>query len=816
MLAFIILFFVVCYATNAQNFAIIGKVLDASTSKPIAGANVQISNSNRGTYTTGSGFFKLPNVSVGSRIIIQSLGYEQKAFEVTHWISDTVLIFLNPSPVQMGEVEKVGEIEVDEIIRRAINKKKENLFKFKTLQANLYSKLSVEFQSLGFEISGEEQNQGGTVIRARAKKTSKKDTIAQEFIKNFILETYSNLYVDYENKVKYSEITHRRQTANIPSALNTIVLNEFLNFYDETIKISNTEFVTPLSEKALSFYRFELLGKELYGDLFVYNIKVIPNTNLYPTFTGAIKILEQSYNLLEVDLQPSEKYAVNFVENLRFVEKFSNLEDKYWQPTYLETSGRLNATIVAGLIEVKTSFRGVSIVSEAIINQPLPDSIIVKAKQKTISVAPMADSSKVEFWASNSLVERSEKEEEIYRRIDSAAKKIKFDSLYQSLIQPESKFNWNISPSKEIGYNRVLGYTLAATAELELFPFKLSLTPIYSFNRKQFFYDVTLTNFATYLAKLISKKDFSLSFSLFSKPSSISLDKNMPMQMSNIFSYFFHWDYYDYYHKKGISFNCSWENKSNRPITEISLTYEVAKHFSLSKITDKSLFSSKSWRNNPEILENLFNVLDFQMKISSSTDVLGFKISETDFNYTFSTNLLMGAPSRGIPFGVLSAKLELDIPTFYTGFNPMLLKVQIEGGVATTETPPQYSFRMPNAWGFDNFLTAPTGKFGGKKYYALHLEHNFSDFLYRAVGLPKIRGRGLELSALFSCGMFFDYGNYSIYQATEKLFYEFGFALNRIPTFLSDLVYWRVSFKFNPEKKNTKGFGLSLNLHLPF
>ncbi|MFN3781270.1 MAG: DUF5686 family protein, partial [Candidatus Kapaibacteriota bacterium] len=274
MLALAILFFALSYSAKSQNFAIIGKVLDAVSSKPIAGASVQISNSNKGTYTTGSGFFKLPNVSVGNRITIQSIGYEQKAFEITHTISDTILIFLNPMPVQLAEVEKVGEIEVEEIIRRAIKKKKENLIKFKTLQANLYSKLSIEFQSLGFEISGGGQNQEENVIRARARKTSKKDTIAQEFVKNFILENYSNLYVDYENKVQFSEITHRRQTANIPSALNTFVLKEFLNFYDETIRISNTEFVTPLSEKALSYYRFELLGKEFYGDLYVYNIKV--------------------------------------------------------------------------------------------------------------------------------------------------------------------------------------------------------------------------------------------------------------------------------------------------------------------------------------------------------------------------------------------------------------------------------------------------------------------------------------------------------------------------------------------------------------
>lgn len=816
MLVLVIIFILFGGFARGQNVAIIGKVLEAISHKPIPGASVQILNSNKGTYTIGSGFFKLPNVAIGSKVIIKSLGYEVKTFEVTRGISDTVIIYLNPSPVQLEEVEKIGEIEAGEIIRRAIKRKKQNLIDFKTLQANLYSKLSIEFQSLGFEISNTGQNQSGTTIKAKSKKPAQNDSVPEEFIKNFIMETYSNLFIDKEKKFKISEITHRRQTANIPSALNTLVLNEFINFYDETIKILNTEFVTPLSEDAFSFYKFELLGKELYGDLYVYNIKVIPNTKLYPTFSGSIKILEQSYNLLEVDLQPSEKFAVYLLENLRFVEKFTNLDEKFWQPTYLEISGKLNATIVTGILKVKSNFRSVSIISDAIINQSIPDSIIAKSLGKTILVALSADSTTREFWANNSLVEYSDKEEEIYRKVDSAAKKIKFDSLYQSFTQPKSKFNWNISPSNETGYNRVLGYTLGGNVDFELFPFKLALTPIYSLNQKKFYYDVSITNFSPFLSKLAFKKDFYFAISLFSKPATISMDKNMPLHMASFFSYLFHWDYYDYFQKKGISFNCSWENQSIQPLTKISLTYESSKHFSMVKNTDKSLFSNRLWRENPKVVEKLFNVLEFQMRVGSSAELFGFVISEKDFNYNFITNILLGAPNEGVPFGLVLAKFRLDIPTFYTGYNPMSFKIQLEGGLATTETPAQYSFRMPNAWGFDNFLTAPTGIYGGKRYFALHMAHNFSDFLHRLVGLPKIRGRGLELSALFSCGMFSTYGNYNIYQPTSKLFYEFGFALNRIPSLVSDFVYWGMNFKFNLDKKNSKGFGFSLNLHLPF
>ncbi len=789
---------------------IVGKIFDKETKKPIPGARVQILNSNKGTYSSSSGLFKLSNVQVGSRILVQSIGYENASKEASFGL-DTMFIYLLPSPVKLKEVEKVGEIEADEIIRRAIKRKRDNLDNLKTLQAQVYSKLFLELGGVAFE-SFVDSTFEGRMLKARAKLNKNEDSLGFEYARNFILETFSNTYIDYANNVKFSEITQRRQTANIPNELNQIVFSDFLSFYDETVKIVSTEFVTPLSDDAFKYYSYELINKESYGNLYVYNLKVVPKTKLYPTFTGTMKILEKNYNLLEIDLVPSENSTIDFFKGIRYLQKFTNLSENIWQPTFLEVSGVVNVIIIKGFLDFDIKFRVVSILSDALINQPLPDTILDKARVKDVVINQYADSTSLEFWENNSLVETTEEERKIYQKVDTISKKVKLNS--SDVFQTSQKgLKFGIDFSKESGYNRVNGYTIGILPYIEYHRLKLGIEPMYSFAQKKFFYEAS---FDYFLSKTLSTKRSQLTFSVFSKPTQISLDRNMLLEMNSIFAYFFHWDYYDYFKKEGFKIEYKFENQEVRPYLKMSLGYENSHHSSLEKKTDWSLFSKSIWRENPSIFPNKFDLFQLSFSVSTNPELFGFVIGEEKFAYKLAFDLLVGKMANHISFGAISPKLFFQFPTFYTGYNPMLMKILFEIGIATDYTPPQFEFKMPNAWGFGNFLTAPTCKYGGKRFIAIHLKHNFSDFLWRVIGLPTIGGRGFELSADISMGLYSNYGNYQLYDATEELFFEFGFGLSRLPVFVTNLVFWSVDVKYNPKKEISKGFGFSLNLALPF
>lgn len=101
-LTLIMLSSILFYVTaNAQNLEIKGKVIDATTKKPIDGATISVKNTTRGTATDENGLFKI-SVEKGKDLTISFVGFETYSAKVN---SDKFLsIQLTSSVNQMAEV----------------------------------------------------------------------------------------------------------------------------------------------------------------------------------------------------------------------------------------------------------------------------------------------------------------------------------------------------------------------------------------------------------------------------------------------------------------------------------------------------------------------------------------------------------------------------------------------------------------------------------------------------------------------------------------------------------------------------------------
>lgn len=810
---------------QAQTRSVVGKVLDSETGKPIGGVRILVENTNRVTYSSPSGFFRLTKLIGGETLEFTSLAYHSKSIKLEQILNDTLYVRLKPAEIQLERVEKVGEITADEIIRRAIRKKKENLSKIQTLQSVVYSKLTLQLGGALLErakikigdsekppISVKDLQKNDSL---RVIDTSSHHPIAYRrenpqivAVKHFILETFSNLYVDRSKGIKVSEITQRRQTANIPREANIVAFNEFFNFFDETLTIANAQFVTPLAENAFDFYRFELLGKVLYGDYYVYDIRVIPTTTIFPTFVGNIKIIEGSYNLVEIDLAPSQTSAIPMVDSLRFVQKFHQIDQNYWQPAYLQINAKLRIAIVKGWLDLLCDINGTSIVSDAKINLPLPDSIYAKYGSKAITVDSKADSTDIEFWENNSLREITLQEKELYARIDTAMKSI--DSLLSK--NRNSSFDYGINSEELSEFNRVVGYTVGISPYLSFRDLKINLLSFYSFGLKKAFGEAVIS--CQTLPRSSSPLDFAgISFKIFSKVETVSNDKSVAPTLNSLAAFLFHWDYYDYYRKDGFRIDYG----INTLNFKLNVGFEEARHFSLRKTTDKSAFSKSPWRANPEIEEGSFRSVMLNLETGNFVSLpIIVNLSGEGLNYKVDGKLTFGArKGSGSAFAIFETGFLLQIPTFYTGYSPMNLSLLFQYGRATQSAPPQYLFRMPSGFGFGNFYSARIGLFGGQEYFAMHLQYNLTDIWWRALGLPRYEGRGLELLLSASFGKF--NGNNSIYNSTAGKFYtEVGFGFSRIPTFFSNIAFWGLEFRFGLPPLGRNHWGWSYILSLPF
>ena len=794
----IILFVLLIVITNnymiCKEFVVYGKVIDSVSKQAITAATVKILESTKGTYTNNNGIFKINLFKTAYKIAISSIGYKKTIIDVPRdYSGDTIFVKLQSSDIKTKDAIVIGDIEPDEIIKRAIAKKNENKKRLKTLESLIYSKLYADVAgSLGSSVFSDGNSVGVGIGDKKEKKPS-----------TFLLETYSKHYEDAEKNINYTKIVQRRQTANLDPSSNIFAVTDFMNFLDEEIVFIDTHLPTPLCNDALDYYNFYLVNKQLTDDKYVYNLTLKPKNSLNPGFEGSISIIEGTYELIDLNIRPTAETAIQFIDSLNFVQKYSNVGKNIWYPTYLEVSGRANVDVVRGLVDLKMDLKVVSIVNEIEINRQLPDSIYLYKEKNMVKVDTLADSVKADFWDKNALTDLSPFEKQVYKMVDSNMAKIKSDSLYGSPV----KINFGYY----IDFNRVGSLSLGLKPEINLFGLPIKGNMYYSIGQKDFFGDFDINFNGT----LSNKMNMYFGFEGFSKMTTMSFDNKFDRITNTIVSALFHTDYYDFYKKDGLSVSGGLKYFN---LFDLKFTFESSRQTSLVKTTDRTLFSKSKLRDNPQALEGSFSITNMDLKFGKENSFN----PEGEFNLYSETNAFYGEITGGSNlFKGIESMLDIYIPLIRTGYKPIGLDIMAKGAYSDDKLPAQYQFRMKTSLEilgkYGNFYTANPSEFGGMRYFELHTELELTDYFYRALKLPLYEGRGLNLSLYASTGQYYNSQEKIIYKSTEKNYYtEIGFGISRIPIFISNVIFLEFQARWGLGPLAGGRFGWSIGIKLPF
>ena len=779
----------------SEHYTVKGYVFNSETGEVIAGASIAVIGKNKGTYSSPSGAFKLPLKNGSYKLKVSSIGFRSKTISVSS-IDKEIKIFLKPDPVNMQEVSVVGEISADVIMQRAIKRKTENMNALKNFKGELYSKFVIEMDN-GALTSVSRDEKGRMAVSSTIDEKNPKET--RNDAQMFILESLSDNYIDYEKEMTKSIIKHRRQTANIKPQENVMALSGFKYFYQNQIELANVVFESPLSsDDAFDIYDYELKNREMLDDKYVYVIRIIPATTVYPAFRGTAKVLEGSFDVLELDLAISKYTSFKFVKNLKIYQKFAEIRDRVWHPVYSNITGNVDLEVITSLLEIKANLKATSIYNDYEVNTDIPDSIF-RGKTKKILVAETADTASLDFWESNSLREVTKKEKIIYKRMDSLYSR---DSS-SSYIEQKSIFDYNMQPY--FNFNRVGDVSLGIKADQNFGIFSAGGFGAFSFGLQKPLGELKLN----YDLEAGDMK-YRLYTSAFSKLDYIADDRNIEPFLATVFSLVYHDDYYDYFRKDGYSAGL----KLNYGSLKADFKAEQTNHMSLQNNTDRSIILEEPWRKNPQIRDGNYFVTEGDISLG---DVPQF-ILGSEFKYETSVRGGTGVEwNSGQNFSFVEGDIRLRIPTFETGYVPMMLNMILKGGYSVERTPIQYQFRMPTKLsiygGFGSFYTADIGKFGGTEYQAAHFMFNTSDLWWRALGLPRYEGRGIDLTFSVSTTRYIS-SNTQSYLPTGDYYTEAGFGFSRIPTFLSNVIYLSFESRWGigPLAKDKFGWGFSASV----
>lgn len=805
----ICLFAAIICIGNADEFSFKGIVVDAENGAPLPGSTVRIVGSNRGAYASKNGIFKVLLHEEDQKFRVSSIGYEPLVVSISSLRRDgTAEIRLRPSAVKSKGVV-VQSILPETVVRRAIEKKNENKSKKKTLTAVVYSKTNVEMDdATAKRITG----MGSNGFSASFGSNDGDKNIDES--KYVIMETFSNYYCDYERPLYYSEIIQRRQTRNIPAENNILALTNFIDLTADEINLMGTRLVPPIGKDALSHYDFSFGEDATDNGRKVYVIDFKPNSSLFPGFTGRMMIIDSTYDLIMLRMRPSDETAINFVKNLKFEQRFKEADRDVWVPDYLETDASINVNVVKGMLDFGLNFRILTMLNNIRINIPLPDSVYKYTDSDNPRyVSAKADSARPEFWEMNAMSELSAEEKKIYAKVDTAV--VKNDSIRKQ-DSTDTGLGWGslFKFDPYLDFNRVGSISLGLSKEVHYRFISLTPTYYYSFGQKKSFGEGEL--------KIDILQDWNQKLSIegkiFSRLSSTGHEEPYYRLMNTVAAGLFHADYYDYMRNDGFSAAISGLWKT----INFKADYSEYRSFSLEKKTDKSIFDDSKWRDNPAIDEGAFRSIGAKIELGNSL----IYITPSEFDYHFVIAGKYTEPIRYISgnaaerYRSANAQLTVNLPLFYTGYNPISLRLSAGAGAQDSSVAVQDLFQMRSnlvlVANNPAFYSAPYSRYAGTKYWFGQAEINLSDILWRAIGLPLYEGRGPELYLTAASGKF-ELGKASAYRGTGKDYYsEIGFGFHRIPTFFSNVIYWDFAARWGVGALASGNFGVAINISLPF
>ena len=276
--------------------------------EPLPYAAIAVKGTNQGTMANADGRYELALQPGRYEVVFQYLGFKNivKTVEVENDFK-ILDVTLEEQALNINEV-KIGSKSEDPaytIMRRAIAKARFHALQVETYSARAYIKTTGVATNIPFF----------------AEKALKKEGIEEG--RPILNESVNEITFRQPNNYQQRVVSTRNSLDNSAPSPNAFVL---ASFYDPTVG----DAVSPLSPKALGYYKFEYEGSFREGDLEVNKIKVIPRSYGEGVFKGQIYIIENTWAIHSLNLQTT-------VQSLEVdVKQVFTPVQNVWMPTNLQ------------------------------------------------------------------------------------------------------------------------------------------------------------------------------------------------------------------------------------------------------------------------------------------------------------------------------------------------------------------------------------------------------------------------------------------------------------------------------------------------
>ncbi|MDO4462903.1 MAG: DUF5686 family protein [Bacteroidia bacterium] len=343
LILLVIFSFCETFAQGGQQVKITGTVIDGATGEPLPLANAYIPGTTVGVVSDLDGNFSLTVPANTKELGFNVMGYETITIPLNKLsLTEPNIIKMSEQNYAIGEI-KVAPDKLPQILMRKIlqNKHRNDPSRYNRTEFEKYVRWDYALNNIT------DRTENNILIRGA------KDLIMTD-------EEDSTRYLP----VYFSEVLSKNETQRDPIRSRSTILADNskgidvfkqyeiggfsssldmdLSFYDDVIKILGAPFVSPISDKAMSYYKYYVVDScmitnaEFTGNpnvagatdsIRVYTLKFKPKTEGNKTFEGTMDVETKYHSIRRIDAKMPKTTNINFVKKLTLGATYQIIND---------------------------------------------------------------------------------------------------------------------------------------------------------------------------------------------------------------------------------------------------------------------------------------------------------------------------------------------------------------------------------------------------------------------------------------------------------------------------------------------------------
>jgi hypothetical protein len=446
-----------------------GRVTDM-LGEPLPYATVYIDGTTIGATANGDGFYELTLQTGNYNVVCQYIGYRSASHSISVSGSETYTynFVLQAEALDMKEVvvRAADEDPAYRVIRQAINKRQNHLDELRTFQSSIYFKGVVRSRKMPAKFMGQNLRTEELAV----------DSVGRGVL--YLTEEEADYYTDGKRE---KTVIHAVRESGDKNGVGFSSFPPVISFYENNVPImgrTSRGFISPISDNALYYYKYKLMGEFTDHGKNIYKIRVTRKRPFEPCFNGTLYISENDWAIHSLDMMLVKEAGLDMIDTLNLSQVYIPGSNGGW----VIKSQVMYFTIKFMVFDVTAT--GVALYNNQKVNEPIADTIFAgrttsvydRSATKTDSAQweqrpiPLQPDEHRDFVVKDSIsrIIQSPRWRDSVRRKENKVKPIQLALVGQTYYSKEYKHSWSVNSlllglgaDNILNYNIVEGFNIA-------------------------------------------------------------------------------------------------------------------------------------------------------------------------------------------------------------------------------------------------------------------------------------------------------------------------------------------------------------------